>query len=325
MKRSVRDKPTIVFLDSESVDYGDISFRALERTGLFKACRGTTPRNILSRTKDADVIIANKVVIDKELLGKLSRAKLVQVAATGVNNVDLDAARHAGIAVSNVGGYSTEIVSQCTFAFILALAGNLIAYTGVSRRLWSRSRFFSLPIFPIRELQGKTLGIVGYGRIGRRVKSIAETFRMRVLIAKLPGRRYPPSESVKRLPLARLARRVDFLTIHSALTDKTRHLIDEKILRLLPRGAYLINMARGDLVSERALCSALKNGRLAAAASDVLSEEPPDRDHILLKAPNFYLTPHIAWASREARGRLIDEMAGNISAFMSGKKRNRVL
>jgi len=325
MRQKARKQEKIIFLDAGTVDYGDLSLEAIKKLGPFRAYRATPPRELEKRASRAAVLITNKCVFDDRLLSRLKALRLIAIAATGTNNVDLEAARQRGIRVTNVAGYSTETVVQCTLAFLLALAGNLVKFNEAAHRRWSRSSFFTLPAFPLQEVHGKTLGIVGYGRIGKRVAGVARALGMKVLIARLPGRHYAEGEKTRRVGLDSLFRRSDFVTLHAPLTPVTRNLVNAARLRKMKRGSFLMNMARGELVDERALAHALRSGPLAGAAADVLSREPPLRNHALLKAPNFLLTPHIAWASREARVRLIREIARNIQAFLKGKRRNRVV
>ncbi len=316
----------IVFLDAGTVDYGDLSFAEIKRLGEFKTHALTPAKGIAKRAVGATIVITNKCPFDKSLLARLKKTKLICLSATGTNNVDLEAARKRGIAVTNVSGYSTETVVQFTFAFLLALAGNLVKFNGASRDgRWSRSPLFTYSAFPIREIYGKVLGIVGYGKIGKRIHQVAKAFGMKVLVAKIPGRNYPSRQNPQRVPLGLLLRQSDFVSLHAPLSPLTKNLISPYTLRKMKKGAFLINMARGGLVDEKALARALRSGHLAGAATDVLTQEPPPRHHILLKAPNVLLTPHVAWASREARVRLIHEIALNIRAFQKGKKRNRVV
>lgn len=321
----VTEKGQIVFLDAGTLDYGDLTLEAIKKLGPFRAYRATLPRELEKRARQAAVVITNKCVFDDRLLSRLKALRLIAIAATGTNNVDLEAARRRGIRVTNVSRYSTETVVQCTFAFLLALAGNLVKFNRAAHTRWSGSDFFTLPAFPLQEIHGKTLGIVGYGRIGKKVAKAARAFGMKILVARLPGRRYPEKGRGARVSLDALFHRSDFISLHAPLTPATRNLISARNLARMKRGSFLINMARGGLVDERALARALESGHLAGAAADVLSQEPPPRNHGLLKAPNFLLTPHIAWASREARTRLIEEIARNIRAFLRGKRRNRVV
>ena len=318
--------PRIVFLDAGTVHYGGISLIPLKKLGNVKIYRHTPPRLVEKRARGASILITNKCRFDRRLLSKLNSLKLICIAATGTNNVDLEAARRERVAVTYVSGYSTETVVQFTFSFLLALAGNLIQFNLASHRGdWSRSPFFTLPHFSFHEVKGKTLGIVGFGRIGRRVAQVAETLGMKILIAQIPGRRYSRKEKKGRVSFEFLLRHSDFITLHAPLSQLTQNLINAHSFRRMKRGSFLINMARGSLVDEKVLCRALQSGHLAGAASDVLSEEPPPTNHPLLKAPNFLLTPHVAWASLEARKRLVNEIAMNIQAFLKNQSRNRVV
>lgn len=319
-------KDGIVFLDAGTVNYGDLSFDELERLGDFRAYHHTRLSEIVSRVRNARIVITNKCPFDGARIRQLRSVECLTITATGVNNVDLEAARKAGIAVANVSGYSTESVVQTTFAFLLALAGNLVRYNQSTHNgSWSRSPFFTMGRYPIREIWGKTLGIIGYGTIGKRVAEVGRALGMKVLVSRIPGRNYPRAERIKRAPFDNVIRRSDFLSIHAPLSDSTRGLIDGGAIRKMKRGAFLVNVARGGIVNENALYRALCSGHLAGAATDVLTTEPPPRNHILFKAPNLLMTPHIAWASREARLRLIHEVALNIKAFQTGRSRNRVV
>ncbi len=323
MKKRLFPK-NIIFLDAGTLDYGDVSFAELQSLGRLKTYFQTRPDQVAARIKEADQVITNKCVLTGNDLRSAGRLRAVHVAATGVNNVDLEAARSSGLAVTNVAGYSTESVVQFTFAFLLALAGNLTAYDREVRRGgWCQSPFFMWPAFPVSEIHGKTLGIIGYGTIGQRVSEVAKAFGLSVLKARIPGRNYKSGDG--RMPLANVLKKADFITIHAPLTPLTKDLIGEKELRKMKRTAYLINMARGGIVNEKALFMALKARWIAGAAADVLAKEPPLAGEPLLKAPNLLLTPHMAWASLESRKRLVHEIAENIKAFSCGRKRNRVV
>ncbi|MBI3306270.1 MAG: glycerate dehydrogenase [Candidatus Omnitrophica bacterium] len=316
----------IVFLDAGTVDYGDISLRDFKRLGKFKAYRLTPLQKIVSRIQAASIVMTNKCRLNAEILSKARLLKLIVLAATGTNNVDLDYCRKHQIAVANVAGYSTESVVQFTFAFLLSLAGNLNELNKASHDgTWSRSPFFSLPGICFHEIRGRILGIIGYGDIGSRVAQIARTFGMQVLIGKIPGRIYSNAEKKNRISIETLMKKSDFVSLHAPLTPLTEKIINARTLRMMKREAFLINMARGGLVDEKALRQALISRKIAGAACDVLSQEPPARNHILLNTPNLLLTPHIAWASLEAREQLVREMAENIRAFQAGRKRSRVV
>jgi len=227
---------SIVFLDAGTVDYGDISLAALKKLGDFKAYSHTASHQIEKRSVQAQVLITNKCRLDERLLTRLKSLKLVCIAATGTNNIDLGAARRLGIAVTNVSGYSTECVVQFTFAFLLALASRLVSFNQAAHEgRWSRSRFFTLTDFPFQEIDGKTLGIVGHGRIGKRVAQVARALGMKVLITRIPGRIYASKQ--KRVSFDALIRRSDFVTLHAPLTPLTRNLINSKVLKKMKRGA----------------------------------------------------------------------------------------
>jgi glycerate dehydrogenase len=313
-----------VVLDLASIDRGDLDLQHLHR-----ACRdwrlydATATEMALSRIRGASIVVTNKVVLDRATLAGASRLRLVCIAATGTNNVDIEAALELGIQVRNVVRYATPAVVQHVFGLILALTTRLLDFHNAVRvGAWQRSHQFCLLDYPIRELAGQTLGIVGYGELGQGVGQVAEAFGMQVLVAQRPGG--PPRDG--RLALEELLPRVDVLTLHCPLTEATRNLIGERELGLMRRDALLINTARGGIVDEAALASALRSGQIGGAGVDVLTREPPREGNPLLASdlPNLILTPHVAWASRESRQRLIDEVAVNIEAFLQGRERNLV-
>lgn len=323
----------VVLLDRGSLDTGDLDFSALEAAcGLLRCFDATRPAETAARIADAVVVISNKVVLGAAEMDAAPGLRLICVAATGTNNVDLAAARDRGIAVTNVSGYATPAVVQHVFALLLDWAVGLRQRVAAVRAgAWSAAPHFCLlpdtaageP--PIRELAGRTLGIVGYGELGRAVAQAAAAFGMRVLVAQRPGTEQQPA-SPGRLPLAELLPRVDVLSLHCPLAENTRGLIGAAELAAMRPDALLINTARGGLVDEVALAAALRAGRPGAAALDTLSREPPPPEHPLLAAdlPNLVITPHVAWASRAARQRLVDAVAANIRAFAAGEARNRV-
>jgi glycerate dehydrogenase len=317
--------PLGVFLDVDTVDRGDLCLSALQSTLPRWRFHGNTTREALpERIQEAFVVVANKVLLDEAGLRSAPNLQLVCVAATGTNNVDLEAAQRLGIAVCNVPGYATATVVQHVFMLMLALSARLPDYErAVAAGRWQRQPLFCLLDYPIRELAGKTLGIVGYGNIGRAVAGVAEAFGMYVLVAQRPG---ASEEHPGRLPLHEMLPRVDVLSLHCPLTPETRGLVGAWELVLMKPDAILINTARGGLVDEGALADVLRAGRLAGAGVDVLSEEPPTHGNPLLAddVPHLIVTPHIAWASREARQRLADAIADNVRAFLAGAPRNVV-
>ncbi len=313
-----------VILDLASIDRGDLDLSCLEAAcPRWQTHPRTGPAQTAERIHDARIVVSNKVLLDRPVLESAPELKLICIAATGTNNVDLTAAQELGIAVCNVVGYATPAVVQHVFTLILALTTRLSDYrTAVARGDWQRSDQFCLLDYPIRELAGHRLGIVGYGELGRAVGRVAEAFGMEVLIAQRPGGDQRPG----RIPLDELLPRVDVLSLHCPLTEATRNLIGAEELALMKSDALLINTARGGIVDEAALATALREGLIGGAGMDVLSREPPVEGNTLLAAdiPRLIVTPHVAWASRESRQRLVNELGLNIQAFMAGRERNRV-
>lgn len=271
-----------------------------------------------------EAVFANKAVITRAMIAANPQLRLIALTATGVDNVDLAAAREAKVAVCNLRDYCTPSVVQHVFTLLLALTHRLGDYQALVRGgHWSQAGQFSVFPYPIRELQDHVLGIVGYGALGRAVARVAESFGMTVEIANRPG-----GEAVAgRRNLDEMLPRLDVLSLHCPLTDATRGLIDAARLARMKPDAVLINTARGALVDARALAEALRNRRLGGAGIDVLEREPPPADHPLLDPaiPNLIVTPHIAWAARESRQRCLDELALNVESFLAGGRRNRVV
>jgi len=313
-----------VFLDMATVDAGDLEQSALLASSAhWDLYDYTTPGETARRVAKAEVVVSNKTVLDGEIIASAPELKLICVAATGTNNVDLDAARDRGIAVANVTAYATPSVVQHVFMLILALSTRLEAYrAAVARGDWQHAPAFCLLDYPVRELSGLALGLVGFGELGQGVARVGEAFGMEVLVAQRPGG--PPRQG--RVPLDELLQRSDVVSLHVPLADNTRNLIGERELGLMKPDALLINTARGGIVDEQALAMALREGRIGGAGVDVLEVEPPRDGNVLLNAdlPNLIVTPHVAWASRASRQRLLDEVAANIRAFADGSMRNRV-
>jgi glycerate dehydrogenase len=310
-----------VFLDYDTVSNGDLDVRRLREAAGDLRLYDSSETQIAERIQDADVALLNKLELTRELLSGASRLKLVALAATGTNNVDLIAARELGIAVCNVRGYCTASVVQHVWALILGLTQHVSEFSRLAKDgSWAKDEALS---WPIRELQDRIFGVVGWGELGRGAARIAETFGMQVRIANRPGS--PPQSG--RMPLDELLACADILSLHCPLNDATRGLIGARELELMKPDALLINTARGALIDGAALAAALKAGQLGGAGIDVLVQEPPPDDEPLLRGeiPNLLVTPHIAWAAREARQRCVDEMAANIGSFRSGGRRGRVV
>jgi glycerate dehydrogenase len=313
-----------VFLDLATVGPDDLSLQPLEQLPLsWSFYQVTRPGEVADRIRDADIIVSNKCVLDAPAILSSSQVSYISAAATGYNHIDVNAAASAGIPVSNVRNYATHSVVQHVYALILSLSTRLQDYTGAVRRgQWEKSDNFCLLDYPIEEVSGKSLGIVGYGVLGRAVAAVAPALGMRVLVARsLTG-----EHSAERLPLNELLAQSDIISLHVPLTQQTRNLIGQRELSLMKPGALLINAARGGIVDEAALAHALKQGVIGGAGIDVLSKEPPVQDNPLLQSgvPNLLLTPHTAWASRQARQTLINELKLNIEAYLGGSVRNQV-
>lgn len=313
-----------VFLDHSSLDLGDLDLSRLR--GCFDELQlhpTTAPHEVAERLQGASVAITNKVHLDATALAACPDLRLILVSATGTNNVDLQAARAQGIVVSNCQGYGTPSVAQHTLALLLALATRLPDYQqAVADGKWAQARQFCLLDFPIVELEGKTLGLLGHGELGGAVARLAEAFGMRVLSGQLPGR--PARDD--RLSLAELLPQVDALTLHCPLNDSTRNMIGAAELALLKPGVFVVNTARGGLIDEQALADALRSGHLGGAATDVLSVEPPVNGNPLLAGdiPRLVVTPHSAWGAVEARQRIVGQLAENAEAFLQGNPRRVV-
>jgi len=317
----------LVFLDAAT--FGDVSFRSFMAHWDCTQHRFSTPAEVLERLEGYQAVVVNKIGLDRRVLtSPRARAlQLIVVAATGTDNVDLKSARDRGIMVCNVPGYATNAVAQFTMALILELASYAGRYgQRVRSGAWQESPMFTRLDFPSVELTGKKLGIVGFGSIGRAVAQIARGFGMEVLVSARPGSTSPLPSG--RLPLSDLLATSDVVTLHCPLTPQTKFLMDRRTFALMKPTAFLINTARGDLVDELALVETLKEKRLAGAAVDVLTEEPPSEDHPMIRATqeldNLLVTPHCAWTAKEARQRLLDEVNENIMAFQRGQERNRV-
>jgi len=311
----------IVFLDRGTLP---VAMRTLALPLQWQEHESTPPEQVVERLAHAEVAITNKVPLLAAQLAQLPRLKLIAVAATGTNNVDLDYCREHGIAVCNVSGYSTHSVAEHTFALLLALRRQIHSYhADVAAGAWQRSAHFALLSHPLNDLHGSTLGIFGLGEIGHAVARIAEAFGMKVLVAE---RKNATTLRAGRVPFEQMLMESDVVTLHCPLTPETRFLIAEPELRRMKPTAILLNVARGGVVDEAALAQALREGRIAGAGVDVLSSEPPRNGNPLLEmvGANCILTPHVAWASQQAMARLAEEVVCNIEAFYAGESRNRV-
>lgn len=312
----------IVFLDAASL--GDADLAALQQPGCeLQLFPYSAPADIVDRLQHADIAIVNKCRLDAAVLAQLPRLKAIMVAATGMDNIDLTAAATQGIQVFNVKDYAGTAVPQHVFALLLALSNQLCQYQqAVQRGDWSRSQNFCLLDYPMFELAGKTMVIVGYGSLGQATAELAKAFGMRVLIAERPD---VTEVRPGRIAFNNALALADVLSLHCPLTPATQHLLNRERLAQLKAGAVLINTARGGLIETEALIAALKSGQLLAAALDVLETEPPPAEHPLLQCrlPNLLITPHIGWASREARTRMVLKIAANIQTFVNSRVETR--
>jgi glycerate dehydrogenase len=320
-------QPRIVFLDAAT--YGDMSLRSFTDRWQCTVHQLTHPEETIQRLAGHAVAVTNKVAMGRAVLNsnEAQDVKLIAVAATGTDIIDKAAAAQRGVAVCNVPGYATQSVAQFTMALVLELATRTGRYgDAVKAGEWQKSPIFTLLNYPTVELNGKTLGVVGYGNIGQTVARMARGFGMAILVAARPGAR--GQISADRTPLEQLLKNADVVSLHCPLTPETTTLINKKSLSLMKPTAFLINTARGALIDEAAVIAALREKRIAAAALDVITQEPPRADHPVIQAAkeieNLIVTPHTAWSAREARARLLDEVAANIAAFFAGEPRNLV-
>ncbi len=312
----------IVILDGYTANPGDLSWQGLETMGELTVHNRTKANETVARAAEAEIVLTNKVVISREVMEQLPKLRYIGVLATGYNVVDIVAARERGITVTNVPAYSTESVAQMVFAHLLTVTNRTEHYARENRSgRWTANPDFCYQDFPHTELAGKTFGIVGLGNIGQRVAQIALAFGMKVK-ALTSKTTLPPG--IGKATLEELLATADVLSLHCPLTEGTRHLMNAESLRQMKPTAILINTGRGPLVDDQAVADALAEGRLAAFCADVLTDEPPKADNPLLKQPNAYLTPHIAWATKEARVRLVQVATDNVRAFLDGQAQNVV-
>lgn len=312
----------IVILDGYTLNPGDLSWDGLEGAGTCTIYERTPEEDVVSRAQDAEILLTNKTPIRGEVIAQLPRLKYIGVLATGYNIVDVAAATARGITVTNVPSYGTMSVVQLVFAHLFNLTHRIGHHTGAVRNgRWSESLDFSFRDYPLIEVSGLTIGIVGTGRIGGATAQAALAFGMIALCSETPsGRSAPPG--VRRTSLDEVFSASDVVSLHCPLTPATRELVNGDRLAQMKHSSFLINTSRGQLIDEKALAEALNIGRIAGAGLDVLTLEPPRGDNPLLTAKNCFITPHFAWATTAARGRLMAEVTENVLAFLAGKERN---
>ncbi len=312
----------IVILDGICVNPGDLSWEDMSKLGELTIYERTAPQQVVERCVGAEAVITNKVMITDEVMAALPQLKYVGILATGYNVVDIDAAHRRGITVTNIPAYSTDSVAQMTFAHILNITNRVEHYAmEVREGKWSAHPDFCYWNTPLPELAGKTLGIVGLGNTGMRVACIAHAFGMDVFAMTSKNAADLP-EGIQKTTLQGLLATSDILSLHCPLNDETFHLINAQTIAMMKHGAILINTGRGPLVDEEAVAKALDEGQLMAYGADVMAQEPPQKNHPLFSHPHAFLTPHIAWATREARERLMVIAANNLKAFAEGEKLN---
>ncbi|UCF15651.1 MAG: D-2-hydroxyacid dehydrogenase [Phycisphaerales bacterium] len=314
----------IVVLDGFTLNPGDLSWKGLQELGECSIYDRSARKDILARADGAEIVLVNKIELSSDMIERLGSLKYIGVTATGYNIVDIEAARRRGIPVTNVPTYGTDSVAQMVFAHLLNLTQNVAHHAQTVRDgRWCSSEDFCYWGTPLIELAGLTMGIIGFGRIGQATAKLALAFGMKVIAhdvtppAKMPeGCRMAKMEEVFRL--------ADVVSLHCPLTPRTENIVNERNLALMKKTAFLINTSRGSLIDEQALADALNNSQIAGAGLDVLATEPPDELNPLLRARNCHITPHMAWATRAARERLLNAAVENIPAFLAGEPRNIV-
>lgn len=314
----------IVVLDGYTLNPGDLSWERLEELGECSIYERSSSEEVMSRADCAEIILVNKIELPSEMIDRLDLLKYIGVTATGYNIVDVEAARRRGIPVTNVPTYGTDSVAQMVFAHLLNLTQNVAHHAQTVREgRWCSSRDFCYWDTPLIELAGLTMGIIGFGRIGRATAKLALAFGMKVIAYDIKQPEKMP-EGCRMTKLEDVFRLADVISLHCPLTPQTETIVNEQNLALMKKNAFLINTSRGPLIDEQALADALNNSQIAGAGLDVLSAEPPDEQNPLLNAKNCHITPHIAWATRSARERLLNESVENVAAFLAGKPRNVV-
>jgi glycerate dehydrogenase len=307
----------IVVLDAYALNPGDLNWESLKQIGKTEIYERSTISETPGRIADADIVLTNKVLITEDIIGKASNLKYIGVMATGYNVVDTVAAGKRHIVVTNVPSYSTASVAQLTFAIILELITHVAQYAqSVSNGDWVQSKDFSYQVETMIELQNKTLGIVGFGKIGQAVAKIALAFGMQVIASH----KHPERDQMEGIRF----QQSDIISLHCPLNDQNKNFVNQRLIEMMKSSALLINTSRGGLINEQDLAGALNSGRIAGAGLDVLSTEPPLENNPLLHAKNCLITPHIGWATYEARSRLMQEVVKNVLAFLEGTPVNVV-
>ncbi len=319
----MKESPQIVVLDGYTLTHDDLTWEALESLGPSKVFDRSAEDEVLSRAANASILLTNKAQLSREIINQLPKLQYIGVTATGTNVVDLTAAKERGIVVTNVPSYGTDSVAQLTMAHLLNLAHRVGHYaTAVRQGKWAQASDWCFWDTPLVELSGLTFGIVGLGEIGSRVAKLADAFGMKVIAATRTPNEYPDYICI--VDSDEVFRTADVVSLHCPLTPETKEVVNAKRLQAMKNSAFLINTSRGQLIDEQALAYALEQGSIAGAGLDVLSAEPPPADHPLPKAPNCFITPHLAWATLSARTRLMKVVVENVAAFLAGNPQNVV-
>jgi len=314
----------IVVLDGYTTNPGDLSWGRLEELGDCDIFHRTPPELLVKRSKDADIVLTNKTVLNRTFFENADNLKYVGLLSTGYNVVDVVAARDRGIIVCNVPSYGTDSVAQTVFAHLLNITHHVSEHAQtVSGGKWSDSDDFTYQDFPLLELSGKILGIIGFGRIGNRVAKIAQGFGMKVIFYTVPEPDIIPP-GTEMCSLHEVFINSDVLSLHCPLNEDSKHIVNENRLKLMKKNAIIINTSRGQLIDEQSLYNALKSGNITGAGLDVLEIEPPLHENPLFELDNCYITPHYSWATRESRARLIEMVVDNVKSFIAGEVKNKV-
>ena len=315
----------IVVLDGYTLNPGDLSWDGLKQIGALEVYERTSAEEVYERAKDAEIVLTNKTPVSGEVINKLSSLRYIGVLATGYNIVDVEAAKNKNVVVTNVPGYGTDSVVQLTFALLLELCLHVQRHSdAVLDGKWSRSKDFCFWDYPLMELSGKTMGIIGFGNIGQEVGNVATAFGMNILGQSRTQTDQSHRKNFKWASMDELLQNADVISIHCPLTPETKGLINKTALQKMKPSAFLLNTSRGPIIVDQDLADALNNDVIAGAGIDVLSVEPPPADNPLFKAKNCLITPHIAWATKEARSRLMNSVVNNVAAFLSNSPVNVV-
>ena len=315
----------VAILDGYTLNPGDLSWKRLEECADVTIYDKTESGEVYERIKECEAVLSNKIVFSKELIARLPHLRYIGVLATGYNVIDIEAAHAAGITVTNIPSYSTDSVAQLVFAFIFQFYWHVKEHSDeVHTGMWSRSEHFCYTSFPVFELTGKTLGIIGFGNIGQKVAALGLAMGMRVVYMNRSQKTLPHLSAARQVDLDTVLSESDIISLNAPLNDATKRLINAETLAKVKPHTFIVNTGRGPLVDDEAVAAALRSKKLGGYASDVLSVEPPPADHPLFGCPNCIITPHIAWQTFEARSRLLTIAVDNFKSFLAGKPKNTI-